>query len=82
MCSVTRMAVITRTDLNITGTDLYFSQLFIINPSIRLVLSPYTYIGVGTGLCKKKVQNWTVRFHETSLLILSLLIILDYSITV
>ena len=29
----------------------------------------------------KTVQYWTVRFHETSLLILSLLIILDYFIT-
>ena len=29
----------------------------------------------------KRVQFWTVRFHETSLLILSLLIILDYFIT-
>ena len=29
----------------------------------------------------KTVQFWTVRFHETSLLILSLLIILDYFIT-
>ena len=44
----------------------------------RLVLSPYTYIGYGLI---KTVQFWTVRFRETSLLILSLLISLDYFIT-
>ena len=40
--------------------------------------SPYTYIGVQA---EKNGPVWTVRFHETLLLILSLLIILGYFIT-
>ena len=62
-----------------TVSHLHGKNYLPLNPT-RLVLSPCTYIGIRYRLMKK-VQFWTVRFHETSLLILSLLIILDYFIT-
>ena len=60
----------------VTVRDAKHTNFVEVRKHARLVLSPYTYIGIGTGY-----ENGPILDRETSLFILSLLIILDYFIT-